>query len=133
MAAKIRVVMPNGEQVHANFPVDAEAWSVEDGRRFFADLLWKAFPYQPEPGRRLNVRMSVEHGPGGVVVAVSITTKMQMMMRRFSKTNHTMTIGPFNFPWWRIGVANRPMTSKRDALEPRPSVHLARLVVTSQR
>ena len=96
MGAKIRVVMPDGEQVHVNFPVDAEAWSVRDGQALFVGLIHQAFPYQPGPGKRLNVRMSVERGPGGVVVAVSVATTMQRMMRRFSKTNRTMRVGPFN-------------------------------------
>jgi hypothetical protein len=96
MAAKIRVVMPDGEQVHVKFPVDAEAWSVRDGQAFVLGLVHKAFPHQPGPGRRLNVRMSVERGPGGVVVAVNVATTMQRMMRRFSKTNRTMRVGPFN-------------------------------------
>ena len=108
MAAEIPVVMPDGEQVHATFPVDAEAWSVEDGQRFFADLWWKAFRYQLPPGRRLSTLMSVERGPGGIVVAVHVYRWFPWW--RISVAKRTLTVGPFNwFLWWRINV-NRPMT-----------------------
>ena len=89
MAATILVVMPDGEQVHATFPVDAETWSVEDGQWFIADLFRKAFRYQLPPGRRLSVLMSVERRKTGVVVAVHVYRW---------------------FPWWRISVAKRTLT-----------------------
>ena len=72
--------MPDGEFLYANYPVDSEHWTVEDGQDFFAGLMQKAFPCPP--GTKQEFLMSVERRNDGLMIAISVD-------------HRTLIVGPF--------------------------------------
>lgn len=80
MSKKIRCEMPDGELLDANYPVDSENWTFENGKDFLRGLMQKAFP--STPGTRQDFIASVENGDGGLMLEISVN-------------NRTLTVGPF--------------------------------------